>query len=96
MTTNTRKHTIDMMNQPGIRHTPVTRDEIKSVAEALGLDPMQVLSLEVDGKGVTVTATLVDVDGHKVLSQGGYIKHTYEIPAEDELCESGSIDEAGE
>ncbi|WP_125240681.1 hypothetical protein [Brevibacterium aurantiacum] len=62
--------------------------------ETLGLDPAQILSFEAGNEGVRVTATLVDTEGHKVLAQApgsGFLKHTYVVPFEDELCKPGNI-----
>lgn len=90
-----RKYTFDLDNQPGIRKTPISREEYKQLAEVLGLDPAYVISLEASGKRVLVTAMLQTTDGAKALgggSKGGYLKHTYEIPLKDELCTPGSID----
>lgn len=88
------EQTFDLDNQPGIRKTPISRAEFTRLAEALGLDPNYVISLEASDKRVLVTAILQTTDGTKVLGgghEGGFLKHTYEIPLEDELCEPGAF-----
>lgn len=88
------KQTFDLDNQPGIRKIPISRAEFMRLAEVLGLDPNYVISLEASGKRVLVTAMLANTDGAKALGgggNGGFLKHTYEIPLEDELCEAGAF-----
>lgn len=87
--------TFDMDNQPGIRKAPISRAEFMRLAEVLGLDPSYVISIEASDKRVLVTAMLQTTDGARALGgvgNGGYLKHTYEIPLEDELCTPGKFD----
>ena len=91
----TNNRTFDLDNQPGIRKTPISRNEYKRLAEVLGLDPNYVLSIEAGANQITVTALLQTTDGDKALGgghKGGYLKHTYKIHIDDELCTPGNID----
>lgn len=86
--------TFDMDNQPGIRKATLGRADYKRLAETLGLDPNYVMNIEAGQGKVIVTAILQTTDGAKALGgggSGGFLKHTYEIPVEGELCTPGNI-----
>lgn len=77
------KQTFDLDNQPGIRKTPIGRGDLRKINEILGLDFSRVVSMDITGDRVKVTALLANTDGLVALGggdNGGYLKHTYEIP----------------